>query len=395
MQILHVIGSLDPAQGGPSSVAVAITGAQILRGDSVTVLSQAESDLARAEAGLTKASAGIPGFERVQRCTVPAITGKLAMLWPKPDATVRQLVRAADVLHIHGAWEPVLAQAAQAAAELGKPTVLTPHGMLDTWALARKPLKKKIALNLAYGRMIRGAGAIQALSEHERECIVAGKFNRRTEIVPNGVFLEQIDPLPARGAFRAAHPELGQDPYVLFLARLHPGKGLSIIAEAVAEALRSYPALRWVVAGPDHGAQQALVLQLARLGIAERVHLVGPIYDRAKFAAMVDAACFMLPSEHEGFSMSIVEAMACGVPVIISPECHFSQLAASDAGLIVPRTGAANAQALISVLRNPHEAATRASRARRLVEERYTWSAVASQLGALYKSLAAGRARPT
>lgn len=341
MQILHVIGSLDPAQGGPSSVAVAITGAQVLRGDSVRVLSQADPDLTRSEAGLAQASAGIPGFERVQRRTVPAATRKSAMLWPRPDATVRQLVCAADLLHI------------------------------------------------------RGAGAIQALGQHEQDCIVAGKFNARTEIVPNGVFLEQLDSLPARGAFRAAHPELGQDPYVLFLARLHPGKGLSIIAEAVAEVLRSYRSLRWVVAGPDHGAQQDLVQQIAQLGITERVHLVGPIYDRAKFGAIVDAACFMLPSEHEGFSMSIVEAMACGVPVITSPECHFSQLAASDAGLIVARTGRANAQALISLLSNTQEAAMRAARARQLVEERYTWSALFSQLGAICQWLVVGRATLT
>lgn len=82
------------------------------------------------------------------------------------------------------------------------------------------------------------------------------------------------------------------------------------------------------------------------------MHLVGPIYGRDKYAALVDATCFCLSSRQEGFSMAILEAMACGIPVVISENCHFPEVAQARAGLVVPLNADAVAEALLLVLQS-------------------------------------------
>ena len=392
MRVLHVIGGLNPASGGPSSVIVSVSAAQAA-GHAVTVLTTRET----AAAGpMAKATATIPHFGKVTILDIEPQSGRLNMFTPVEPGQLKALMANCDIVHLHGLWEPILLQVSRAARSAGKPYVITPHGMLDTWALKKSRLKKAVALYLVgYLSMIKHAAAHQALSSHEAECITNARYGPPIETLPNGVFLEQIDPLPAIGTFRASSPQLqafvGADPYIIFLARLAPGKGLAIIADALGLLAPKHPRLKWLIAGPDFGARAPLQAQLAELGIADHVRLLGPIYDKSKFAAMVDAACFVLPSEHEGFSMSIVEAMACGCPVVISPQCHFNQVAEHQAGFTVPRTAAANAQAIDTILSDPQAALAMSQRARSLVQARYTWPAVAQAMIQWYERLLASR----
>jgi glycosyltransferase involved in cell wall biosynthesis len=135
-----------------------------------------------------------------------------------------------------------------------------------------------------------------------------------------------------------------------------------------------------VVAGPDEGAKAAFEAQIANLGIADRVHLVGPIYGARKLSALRDCDCFCLPSRQEGFSLAVTEAMACEAPVVISTQCHFPEVKQAGAGIIVQLNAEAIAAALAAVLCDPAAARQMGRNGRELVVSRFTWPKVAEEM---------------
>jgi len=147
------------------------------------------------------------------------------------------------------------------------------------------------------------------------------------------------------------------------------------------------------VAGPDDGAQGAFESQVARLGIAQRVHLVGPLYAAQKLAALRDCDCFCLPSRQEGFSLAVTEAMACETPVVISTECHFPEVKEAGAGVVAELNAPAIAAGIETVLRDPHAAAQMGQAGRALVVSRFTWPSVAQQMIENYRQVLAGQMR--
>ncbi|MBL0869957.1 MAG: glycosyltransferase, partial [Phycisphaerales bacterium] len=297
---------------------------------------------------------------------------------------LREVVMWAQVVHMHGVWDAALVEAGKIARGARVPYVLTPHGMLDEWALSVKAWKKKAALWLGRRELISGASRVHALSAYEQGCVERGGFHSRVVTVPNGVDLGEVDPRPERGRFRAEHPELGDDPFVVLLARLHEVKGGEILVGALKGLLKTQPRARVVFAGPDEGAGGLWCAAAREAGVEDRVHFVGPVYGRKKYELMVDAAAFCLPSGHEGFSMSVAEALASRVPVVISEECHFDEVGKAGAGWVVKREVGAVQRALEDVFSDPAGAAERANRGRALIEGGFTWDRIGQRLGALY-----------
>lgn len=380
MRVLHVIPALNPFGGGPPVACASLAAAQAGEGAEVGMLTYSHL------AGDVPPSdyAAFPGFDRVKMHWVAKPSRAEIIHGHAARAKLREVIGQYDVLHIHGLWLTITYHAAKLARKAGKPYVLAPHGMLSSWALSEKPWKKKLALALGYRSMIWRAAAIHALSTHERDSVLDGGFHDTVSIIPNGVFLSDIDPSPAPGTFRAKHPELGADPYIFFLARLHPVKGLDLLADAMKALSAEHPTLRLVIAGPDYGAGEAFKAQIARLGIADRVHMLGAIYGRERFEAFADAACFVLPSKHEGFSMSIAEALASRCPPVITENCHLPDVAAARAGEVHERTVPALTRALGRVLGDAKLRAEYAANGRRLVEERFTWPAIARRSFGVY-----------
>lgn len=382
MKVLHVIRTLSAASGGPQMVVTRLARAHAELGADVTI---AGYETSPGENELPVSHAGPRGSLVVTR--VPS-GGRMERFWPRnARAHLSEIVPGQDVVHLHGVWDSIILEAARQARRAGVPYVIAPHGMLDPWALAMKRTKKRVAMALGVRSRIAGAAMLHALSRHERESLEAAAYGPKVETFPNGVWLDEIEPLPEKGAMRRRFPALGTDPYVLFLSRLHPGKGLDILADAFAMVVKEMPELRLVVVGPDWGAEQPLRAQAAALGIADRVLITGPLWGRDRFDAMVDAACFCLPSEHEAFSVAIAEGCAAGLPVVISEECNFPEIAEAGGGLVVKRDRPAVAEALRRVLADPATAAAMGRRGRSLIEREYTWPRIAERMLAAYRGL--------
>ncbi len=356
-------------------MALRLAAAQQAAGHRVLIVSPPEP---RAATRIAAAAKRIPDGEAVERADAPGTEhGPLRTLLKR--TAWDDLVSRADILHLHGVWEPMLTAAAAAARRAGKPYCLEPHGMLDRWALRSSRWKKKLALGLGVRRTITGASFILALNEDEVRLM--GVVDRRSAppriVIPNGVFLEEIEPLPPKGAFRKRHPALFGRRFVLFLSRLHRKKGLDHLAEAFRRIAPLHPDLDLVVAGPDDGARAPFEAAVAASGLKRRVLVLDGLWGEEKIEALVDAECFCLPSRQEGFSMAITEALACGTPVVISEECRFPEVADEGAGEVLPLDPSAFAEALDALLSSPDHAAAMGSAGRRLVRAAYTWPSIA------------------
>ncbi len=394
MRIGHVTGTLDPAAGGPPMVVSRLASAQAALGHEVFVLCHAR----RAELDEVKQKLGaIPGFAKVQVRGLGA-PRQTAGVCPCAIASTSRWIRNQhlDIVHLHGVWEPLLRLSARLAAHAHVPYVVAPHGMLDPWSLHQSRWKKQLALHLGYGRMLRAAAFLHVLNADEQALLPTRWTPEHCVTLPNGIFLDEVQPLPPAAAFRARVPALGGKPYILFLSRLHYKKGLDRLAGAFALLAHDLPDVHLVVAGPDGGAEQDFRQQVQQAGLEARVHLVGPLWGEDKLAALAGAACFCLPSRQEGFSMAITEALACGRPVVISAACHFPQVAEAQAGVVVdlddadvPGSHTRLAEALRQVLTNSARAADMGQAGMTLVREHYTWPIIAQQSISAYQQVLA------
>ncbi len=384
MHILHVIGSLDPARGGPAAAALRLAAAQAELGHEVGIVAPREAE---AETRIEGASARLPCRDKIRRIAAPGTEGTFPGGPLLRRAEWNAIVAEADILHLHGVWEPMLLAAAAAARRAGKPYALEPHGMLDRWSLGRKALKKRVALALGWRRMIMRAAFIQALNDDEVRLmgVIGASPSPPRFVIPNGVFMEEIEPPPAEGTFRRRHPRLAGRRYVLFLSRLHGKKGLDHLLGAFRRIAPLHPEVDLVVAGPDDGEGPGFARDVATAGLTARVHIVGALWGSDKIAAFVDAACFCLPSRQEGFSMAIIEALACGTPVVISQECRFPEVATEGAGEVLPLDPEAFADALDGLLSSPVRAARMGRAGRALVKAAYTWPVIARRTLTAYR----------
>jgi glycosyltransferase involved in cell wall biosynthesis len=366
LNILHVIESLDPAAGGTAVVAARLAEAQAKLGHTVAVLAMPSGKQLTIN-GVTIAAA--PPISRLQ-----------ALLGQEVSE-----VSGYDIVHMHGVWDPLLYAAARTARRRHIPYVVTPHGMLDPWSLQQSRWKKKLALALGWRGMLNRAAAIHWLNADEEKLAANVGVTAPGVVIPNGVNLEDFSHLPP-----VSDRGLSTQPYILFLSRLHYKKGLDFLADAFRIVAAKRPDVRLVVAGPDDGARGEFEQRIAAAGLSERVRLPGPIYGPEKLATLAGAACFVLPSRQEGFSVAILEAMACGTPAVVSTECHFPEVAEAGAGEVVPLETNAIAGALDRVLGDPTLRERMGKSGRELVAARFTWPRIAERSVDVYDRLIQG-----
>lgn len=386
MRILHVTGTLDPAAGGPPSVAVRLACAQAGLGADVTLFSY--SDLQKKQQ-IDPAYLRVPNIDRVQFQTAQMDSRWESWTARNGRQMLNTLLRDIDIVHLHGVWERLLLMTAAQASKKQIPYVVTPHGMLDPWSLAQSAWKKRLALALGYRRMLDQAAFLHVLNSDENRLIEPMGLRSPRKTIPNGVFLEEIEPLPASGAFRQ-RLGLKDEPIILFLGRLHFKKGLDILALAFRDVARARADAHLVVAGPDGGEKDNFEHAIRTLGLADNTHLVGPLYGEEKMACLVDADCFCLPSRQEGFSIAILESLSCGVPVVISSECHFPEVEEAGAGRVTELDAAKTAEAILNILESADLRRRMSENATRLVRERYTWPQIARMSIAAYEERLGG-----
>lgn len=375
MRIVHVLDTLDPVDGGPPQVAIRQASALAGLGHDVSIL-HCRPAPDRVEAVRTLVE-GTHGHERVRILEIDR--NDIRKFAGKARGGCLDLLRGAEWLQLHQIWHPMLRAVADWARTNGVPYSMRPAGSLSRWMLAQKKWKKRLGLAIGYRRMIDGAEFLQALNKDEAHEISFFGPRVPVEIISNGIFPAEVAGLPPRGTFTASRPELRGRRLIVSVGRLHYSKGFDTLLDAFLRLAPRHPDLDLVLVGPDGGARADLEARAAAAGLGARLHLPGAIYGREKFAALVDAEVFCLPSHHEAFSNAIIEAMACGLPCVISKGAHFPEVAERGAGLVVDIDPAAVAGAIESVLSDPVRKAAMGERARELAHS-YLWPEVGQRL---------------
>ena len=201
------------------------------------------------------------------------------------------------------------------------PYVITPRGNLYEEVINLKSKKKKqICFRLYTQFCLKNAAAIHYTTKDEQEK-VSRYLNIRTKpmLIPNGLDLEEFRNLPEKGSFINKYPQLKGKRYILFFGRISKKKGLDILVNAFHKLTQSYKDIYLVIVGPDNeGYASTIKKMLEEQGIANQTIFTGMLSGDERFASLVDCELFVLSSYSENFGMSVVEAMACGVPVVIS-----------------------------------------------------------------------------
>lgn len=293
-----------------------------------------------------------------------------------------------DLVHIHGLWSRQATLAARAASASRTPYIVTPHGMLDRWALNRSRIKKSIYGYLFERRNLSRAARLHFLNSEEQDEASTYGIQSPSFVLPNGVVVEKYADLPSRETFCQGYPHLKDKVLALFLGRLHPKKGFDLLLPALAQAVKSQPLLHLLIAGPDEGGYLSVLEKLVtQYNLQNHVTFLGSVTGKPKLEALGSADFFVLSSHQEGDSVAVKEAMASSLPVIITPACHFSDVNTCSAGFVVQPTVVDVAQALIELTGNKGLCCKMGENAAELMRGYYSWSTIAERLRCIYKDV--------
>lgn len=338
MRVLEIVREMHPRYGGPPRVVVGHAQQLKKRGIGIEVVCLArrgEEDETRA-AWPELSSAQIP--LHIFDYDPPQAIGRSTKL----ESYVGRRILDFDVMHAHGVWEHSLAAAARVFHAARKPYIISPHGMLDRWSRRRSAWKKWIAQKfLGTGAFLHQADAIVYGTRDEAHEADILRLPARRFIIPNGIELAHFQRRGGDGVadLLARFPTIATwETVVLFYSRLHPKKGLDLLVEAFARLRHEHPhagIFAAVMPDDDHYAA-VLGKRIAAHGLESQVVLTTELTGKAGRAVFNMADIFALPSRQEGFSMAIIEAMACGIPVLISDACHMNDVTEWRAGKVVP-----------------------------------------------------------
>lgn len=270
---------------------------------------------------------------------------------------------------------------------VGTPYIVAPQGSLEPWALASGSWQRRFYARQVERPYLDRATRLQALSRAEEEQCRSFGLSAPTAIIPNAVDEAWLH--VERGNLAQ---DLGLAPgtkTLLYLSRLHPKKGLDILVRAFAEFSQETQAVDLVIAGGDAGSgyRAAIESLIAELGVSSRCHLIGEVRGARKRGIIAGADAYALTSHSEGLPVAVVEAMSCGVPVLITPGCNLPEVFDADAGVTVEPTPEAALAGVRELFASPERMETLGRNARSLVERTFTWPRVARLAVAVYEEM--------
>jgi glycosyltransferase involved in cell wall biosynthesis len=342
---------------------------------------------------LTVSTGQIESYSGVPAIFFPRVASE-SFKWSAPlEAWLRARVSDFDIVHVHAVFSHSSLAAGRACRAANVPYIVRPLGTLDPWSLNHHRLRKQLLFHLGVRSLLTGAAAMHYTSDEERRLAESVlPWLPKGAIVPLGI----DDELFVRAGASAGPRERS----VLLLSRLDVKKGVDLLIRAFHEAAGQDSTWTLEIAGDGDPAYVAELRKLAEAGPAKaRIKFHGWVQGEQRVALFRRASLFALPSHQENFGIAVVEAMANGMPVMVSPAVNLANdIQTGGAGWVVPRELPAWRDALRSAMRQPDDLTTRGEHAR-AVAERFRWSSVGTRLTALYQqilttwtpSVAAGR----
>ncbi len=323
----------------------------------------------------------------------PRLGSRLAPAYyysPGLKQACREHIRKFDVVYICATWTYAMLAGATAALAAGVPFVVSPRGSFMTWSMRQKPLKKRVYLALLERRLMNRATAIHCTSNMEQVQLTPRGFRPPVFVIPNGLDITPFGQLPEKGRLRRS---LGVPPdgtLSLFVGRLHKEKRLDLMIEAFASLAQRLPNAHLLIVGPEgDGSGKKAQRQVEGLGLSHRVHFAGLLTGMALMQGYADADLQILLSHRESFAMVVAEAMAAGLPVLVTEQVGLAEeVAKAGAGYRVAAEREGIAKSWLSLLADSELRRSMGQKGRDLVERHFATEVVTRQMVEFLRQIA-------
>ena len=383
-KVLFTIAGLHPSSGGPARSVPDLCAALGRAGVDVEIVTH--------DYGLVAGQPNVPTEKNVRTTLVDCRSALRRRLQWSPEYKTILRGRCAEfhpqLIHDTGIWLSTNRAAAAVAGELNIPRIVSPRGMLTSWALRHRGYKKRVAWGLYQGADLAGAKLFHATSQAEVESIREAGLTQPVAMIPNGV---EIPPEKLKAEIGKRKEDRRT---LLFVGRIHPVKGLLNLVEAWG---RLKPAgWRVVLAGREEQNHIAELQAAARVaGVEQDFEFVPAAEGEARWDFYHDADLFVLPSHTENFGIVAAEALACGVPVVATHGTPWGGLVEQRCGWWVNIGAESLAGALREAMALDDDARREMGRrGRGWMERDFSWTQVAAQMQSVYGWLVAGGPKP-
>jgi glycosyltransferase involved in cell wall biosynthesis len=304
---------------------------------------------------------------------------------------LRQSAANIDLLHIHEVWQYPQLAASRIARQKKTPYIWAPRASLEPWRMKHKGWKKQAYFKILGSSMLKYAACMHAVSDGEADGFRKLGYRGPIAVIANGIAQEEFRQLPTPSIAEGIWPQLRNRKIVLFLSRISPEKGLDQLLPAWAEIIRNNSGddLLLVIAGPDdRGYRKVLDEMVLSYNLRQNILFTGMVSGDKKLALISRANIYILPSYSEGFSNSLLENLAAGIPALITPGCNFPEAVHSGAAISVEPHRDAISEGLLTLIDMPERALLEMGRkGRELVLGSYTWEIAAGRLATVYRSI--------
>jgi glycosyltransferase involved in cell wall biosynthesis len=294
-----------------------------------------------------------------------------------------------DIVHIHSLYLFHVTVAAYLCRHSDIPYVISPHGTLDPYLYKWHRYRKRIVEFLFDNRNVKNADAIHFITREEQKLAKPYVLGTNSFVVPLGLNIEDYENLPPLGTFRLQYPQLKDQRIILFFGRINFKKGLDILVKSFAKVAKVYNNVHLAIVGPDNeGYGEKVKEWLDQENISDRATFTGILQGVNKLAALRDADLFVLSSYTENFGIAVIEAMACGLPVVISNKVNiWEEICEAQAGRICPCEVDCFAKNMLEVLQNKKLAQEMGDNGKRLVKQSFQWNEIGKLLEREYRLL--------
>jgi len=387
MKILHVINTLSPRYGGPVKACKTLCSSLARAGEDVTIYT---TDL-NYPTGVCDVVLNQEIKQDGYSLYYFHVQFNSYVFSVDYFKAIKKNINKFDIVHIHGIYRFPQAVAAYYCRKNNVPYIVRPHGSLDPYLFNnnRRKLRKRFYEYFIENRNLNNASAIHYTTEEEKFLVKPLGFKAKNVVSPNSVEISKYDNLPVRGLFRKKYKIDNNQKIILFYGRINFKKGLDILIDAYSKTLIKYSNMFLVIAGPDNdGYRMRVEKWIDDKGISEKVIFTGMLLGNDSLELLKDADIFALPSYTENFGIAVAEAMACGLPVVISNKVNiYRDVLAAKAGIVTKCDGDEVSDAFISLLADNNKRLIFGKAGKNLVKEKYDPNIITSNLINIYNDL--------